>query len=91
MISYAGISIFLFGNKMENGEIVLSSGMQEEFDISKQNGNLLIPVASTGHMARKLWEKNLDDKLKEEMQTLSESSTLDDLKSNILSILQKVK
>lgn len=52
MISYAGISIFLFGNKSEDGNIVLSNGMQEEFDLSKRNGNILIPVASTGYMAK---------------------------------------
>ncbi|MDE8034480.1 SIR2 family protein [Actinobacillus equuli subsp. equuli] len=96
MISYAGISIFLFGNKSENGNIVLSNGMQEEFDISKRNGNILIPVASTGYMAKQLWEKDLnqqyDEKFKAEMGALSQkNSTLDELKSNILSILKKVK
>lgn len=97
MISYAGISIFLFGNKKNEGEeVILSNGMQEEFEISKQNGNLLIPVASTGYMAKQLWEKDLnkecDDKFKDEMKILSqENVTLDDLKSNIISILKKVK
>lgn len=97
MISYAGISIFLFGNKKnESEEVILSNGMQEEFEISKQNGNLLIPVASTGYMAKQLWEKDLnkecDDKFKDEMKILSqENVTLDDLKSNIISILKKVK
>lgn len=96
MISYAGVSIFLFGNKLVNGKIELSNGMQEEFDISKQNGNLLIPVASTGYMAKQLWENDLnqeyDEKFKDEMNVLSHgNSTLDDLKSNILSILKKVK
>lgn len=96
MISYAGISIFLFGNKSEDGNIVLSNGMQEEFDISKRNGNILIPVASTGYMAKQLWEKDLnqqyDEKFKAEMGALSQkNSTLDELKSNILSILKKVK
>ncbi len=96
MIGYAGISIFLFGNKLENDELKLSNGMQEEFDISRQNGNLLIPIASTGYMAKQLWESDLnkecDERFKDEMQILSqENVTLDDLKSNILSILKKVK
>lgn len=96
MISYAGISVFLFGNKSEDGNIVLSNGMQEEFDISKRNGNILIPVASTGYMAKQLWEKDLnqqcDERFKDEMDALSqENSTPDELKSNILSILKKVK
>lgn len=96
MISYAGISIFLFGNKSEDGNIVLSNGMQEEFDLSKRNGNILIPVASTGYMAKQLWEENSNqehnEKFKEEMEILSQENVeLDELKSNILSILRKVK
>ena len=96
MISYAGISIFLFGNKSEDGQIILSDGMQEEFDISKRNNSVLIPVASTGYMAKKLWEKDMSKEcsknIETEMQTLSkENATLDELKSNILSILKKVK
>lgn len=96
MISYAGISIFLFGNKSQNGEIILSNGMQEEFDISKRNNNVLIPVASTGHMAKQLWEEDMSKECSEnietEMQVLSkENIPLDELKYNILSILKKVK
>jgi hypothetical protein len=96
MIGYAGISIFLFGNKLEDKAIVLSNGMQEEFDISKKNENILIPVACTGYMAKQLWEINLnrecDDNIKTEMQILSQPNLkLDLLKSNLLSILEKVK
>lgn len=96
MISYAGISIFMFGNKLENGTILLSNGMEEEFDISKKNGNILIPVASTGYMAKHLWEnklnKEFDENIKTEMQILSQKDLgLDLLKNNILSILRKVK
>ena len=96
MISYAGISMFLFGNKLQGESVVLSDGMQKEFDISKRNGNILIPVASTGYMAKQLWESNMSkdclEKIKTEMQTLSqENISLDELKSNILSILRKVK
>ena len=68
--------------------------MQEEFDISKRNNNVLIPVASTGYMAKKLWEKDMSKEcsknIETEMQALSkENVTLDELKSNILSILKK--
>lgn len=96
MISYAGISIFLFGNKLENGKIVPSSGMQEEFDISKKNENILIPIASTGGISKKLWEEDLNkqckDNIKDEMEKLSqENVSLDDIRSNIISILKKVK
>ena len=58
MISYTGISIFLFGNKRnQDGDIVLSDGMQQEYDISESQGNILIPVAATGGMSQSLWEQ----------------------------------
>ena len=96
MISYAGISIFLFGNKLQDGKIILSNGMQEEFNISKRNNNILIPIAGTGYIAKKLWENDMNkecpENIETEMQTLSkEHATLDELKSNVLSILRKVK
>ena len=58
MISYTGISIFLFGNKRnQDGDIVLSDGMQQEYDISESQGNILIPVAATGGMSQSLWKQ----------------------------------
>lgn len=57
MIANAGISIFLFGNKMQDGEVINSNGMQEEFDISKENGNILIPVACTGNISQNFGSK----------------------------------
>ena len=57
MISYAGIAIFIFGNKSVNEEIVLSNGMEEEFEIALSQGVLVIPVGSTGYMAQELWQR----------------------------------
>lgn len=58
MISYTGISIFLFGNKRnKDGEIVLSDGMKQEYDLSEAQENILIPVAATGGMSQPLWEQ----------------------------------
>ena len=58
MISYAGISIFMFGNKKdEKGIIVPSDGMQQEYDISEAQGNVLIPIASTEYISRTLWDQ----------------------------------
>ena len=57
MISYTGISIFLFGNKLDkDGKIVFSNGMQQEYEISESQGNILIPVGATDFISRKLWE-----------------------------------
>ena len=60
MISYTGISIFLFGNKQDkDGKIVFSNGMQQEYEISESQGNILIPVGATEFISRKLWEDTI--------------------------------
>ncbi len=64
MISQAGIAIFLFGNKKEGDNIVLSDGMREEFLIAKENKLIIIPILATDYMAKKIWseiEQNLDE------------------------------
>ena len=96
MISYAGISIFLFGNKIDSeGKIVDSDGMQEEFDISKINGNTLLPVGGTGSISRNLWESVSNDEGNHQtidINSLASSVTdLKTIKNNILTILQGIK
>lgn len=62
MISHAGISIFLFGNKRdEDDNYVLANGVEEEFEIAVKKGNIVLPIASTGYMAKKIWKKLCDD------------------------------
>ena len=56
MIAHAGIAIFMFGNKMEDGKLALSDGMMEEFDICMQRHVLPIPIGCTGWVARQLWD-----------------------------------
>lgn len=96
MISYAGISLFLFGNKYgKDGEIILSNGVQEEFDISKSKDNILLPIGSTGYMAEKLWE-DLSQSSDSDSHSIinvfnSELKDLDEIKSNILRILKEIK
>jgi len=49
MISQCGITIFVFGNKKSNGsEIIEADGVLREFEISKENGNICIPIGITG-------------------------------------------
>lgn len=57
MLSYAGIAIFLFGNKKEGGKQVPSAGMIREFEIAEKMGMLLLPVGCTGYVAKELWER----------------------------------
>lgn len=56
MISYSGISIFIFGNKIEDGKLVSADGVEKEFDIAKSQNCLLIPIGATGYKSRELWE-----------------------------------
>lgn len=57
MIKNTGISLFLFGNKMDykTGHIILSDGMDEELGWSRDQGNLLIPVGATGYKAKEYY------------------------------------
>lgn len=57
MISRSGISIFLFGNKVKNDEIIDANGVYSEFEIACKKGNKIIPVGSTHWVARKIWEE----------------------------------
>lgn len=61
MIEYAGIAIFLFGNKLEGDEIVFSNGMREEFEIAKANNLLLVPVGATGYISEDFWNELKDE------------------------------
>ncbi|PQJ84493.1 SIR2 family protein [Aliivibrio sifiae] len=94
MISHAGISIFLFGNKVNDGDIVNSNGMQEEYDISKSKGVLVIPVGATGYMAEELWSKEIENPPSKFSKLISDlndkTDTLNQLEHKILEII-KVK
>lgn len=57
MIRNTGISIFLFGNKGKDGNVILSDGMDEELNWSKDQNNLLIPVGVTGYKAKQYYEE----------------------------------
>ena len=57
MISYAGIAIFLFGNKTQDGVTIKSNGMRLEFDIAKEKGLVLLPVGATGYISDELWNE----------------------------------
>lgn len=99
MLSYAGVAIFLFGNKLQGKENVLSNGMIEEFEIAKKLGLFIIPVGITGYVAENIWKETIssfnDDNYKngEQLTTflgqLGETDfTLDQAKEVIFSILK---
>ncbi|SFB35699.1 SIR2 family protein [Pseudomonas sp. NFPP24] len=58
MLAHAGIAIFLFGNKVNpGGEVVLSNGMREEFDLAVAGGVFVIPIGITGSISAELWKE----------------------------------
>ena len=72
MISYCGLGIFLFGNKIKDGVVVPADGIEKEFHISIELGLKLIPVGATGYMAKQLW-----DKVKADLKTFYPSKNAD--------------
>ena len=102
MIPYAGIALFLFGNKTQNGATINSNGMRQEFDIAKEKGLVLLPVGATGYMSEDLWIEAKADfqsrfasrlellTLYEQLGDKSESPTqLIEIIMDLLSLLQK--
>ncbi|HBT86109.1 MAG TPA: hypothetical protein DEB12_09435 [Porphyromonadaceae bacterium] len=57
MLRECGVAIFIFGNKVIGDKTVLANGMMEEFAIAKEYGARIIPVASTGCTALKIYEE----------------------------------
>jgi hypothetical protein len=75
MIDHAGIALFMFGNKLSDGNIIYSNGMREEYEIARGKGLFLIPIGATGYMAEQLWKEQnsklqTDAKISEEMKQL---------------------
>lgn len=59
MVAYAGIAIFIFGNKIDpnSGSVVPANGVKREFEIAHEKGLKLIPIGATGFMAQELWRE----------------------------------
>lgn len=100
MISRAGVSIFLFGNKLVKGEVKLADGLQNEFDIAKNRGHSLLPLGYTGYKSLELWNEvndnfekyySDDEKLKEAFQQLNIKKSIDENIQDILSFIKIVK
>lgn len=56
MISKCGISIFIFGNNLVDDKIEDADGIMKEFIISKDNGNICLPIGITNFMTLKIYE-----------------------------------
>lgn len=62
LIKNTCFSIFLYGQaKDKSGKIVNSKGTKEEFEISKDNNNIIIPIASTEFASREIFNHVKDN------------------------------
>lgn len=96
MIEQVGISIFMFGNKMIEGNIVCSDGCREEFELAKKKGNIIIPIGSTGYIAQEILnevKRDIDSYpyLKGYLLELEETVETDKIVELILNIIDSVQ
>ena len=97
MISDTGVAIFLFGNKRpqpDSSEIIDADGCWAEFTIARDNKNIIIPVGSTGFMAKKIFDEvraHMDDYkyLENYMDVLEKENDVDKLVAAIIDIVKK--
>lgn len=96
----SGVSIFLFGNRLNKGEIELSPGVKEEYDISKELGHFVIPIGVTKYQAGKLWRRQKlsmsehinDEKVLENYMMLNdETKDMDDIIRSVVLLIKEYK
>ena len=61
MLKHSGISIFMFGNKESENEIVVANGMLQEFQIAKETKTAIIPIGATGWAAKQISDEIQQD------------------------------
>jgi hypothetical protein len=63
MLKEAGVAIFIYGNKQDKNTKAIkeSNGMEEEFNLAVEKGIKPIPIGATGYVAKKLWNKVMDN------------------------------
>lgn len=95
MISRAGISIFLFGNKKDisSGSIVNANGVISEYEIAKKYGSLVVPIGCTGYVAKEIWKDvaaNFEKFYSRRSEQLDNAFNSLNVKCDLKSLVQKV-
>jgi len=99
MISRAGVSIILFGNKIEGGNTINAGGVRREFEIAIQHGLVPLPISYTGFMAKELYEEisknfaqnNLEEKIFNDLSNLTlDKDNLAKTINQIVAIVKKI-
>lgn len=91
IIKDIGITIFLFGNKEVDGEIKNADGCLEEFKLAKETGKIIIPIGSTGYVAKQILDeiKNGIEKYKYLKKYINDLETKTE-KEEIIKIILKI-
>lgn len=92
MIAKTRISIFISGEKLsKSGDIIDSDGVWEEYELSKRQGNLIIPIATTGGISRRIWNAENESKSQisqtEEFQLLNKEVDPEKIVNIVLQII----
>lgn len=101
MISMAGISIIVFGNKKDENDVIINAGgVKREFEIAVEQGLIPIPVPLTGYMTAEIYEiitKGFDkyykgvEKIIPLIKELSDGSLADNIiVEKVIKILQEI-
>ena len=102
MISMTGVSLFFIGNKYDDATKtqINSPGVRNEYEISKEHDNFLVPVGMTGSMAEELYKEQMVDiraggtiydDYKSVFEDLGDKTkSLDEIRSTIISLLVKI-
>ena len=100
MAAQAGVSIFIAGNKEDDGKVIESPGVDAEFKEALKNHHFIIPIGATGYAAKTIWTKVVanpkeffkDCDVSAELKAMGESSSSnDELLSAVFSILNKIR
>ena len=98
---YRDLKVFLYPMEDENGEIILSNGMKEEFDICLNHNVIPIPIGCTGSISKVLWDDVMknhtelyfnNQALIDEIRQLGQSDiSNDEIISKVLFIINKLQ
>ena len=61
LISDAGISLFVFGNKYEDEKLILAPGVLEEYKLALQNNSIVLPIRWTGYISQELYDSTMEN------------------------------
>jgi len=97
MIDDVGAIILLFGNKIDDdGKIVEAGGMMEEYQLAKNMDKFIIPIGSTGYVAKTVLsevKKDLDKYwyLKDSINILENELNEEKIISEVNSIIERIR